>query len=508
MRATAQDNQDALVVVLTDIRARVLRAGQPAYQSVNELGCVAELVHEALARTLDIKPPRSLRAWEDKLPEHGYHYPATCTALHHTYGWRNKCSHDDPDKEIFDRGWAESNLELVARAIEHLDRALSGTRFRHHLLTQQRYNRPHRLAATLHAALLSCAWTGSLDSAIKDHAANAGLDARFVDSLRRAETLRGRLLGELLSRLAKKDHNDTANPLRELAAAVAPALSRADYDEHLAHWFARNDLEQPPARAQRNLPTLRFTLDSPDGEAGPFVLTLVELLHPPHEPLTRILHQVEERPLDTLRDLVHHVKEVGIHLAQAGGGELDDYVIQLCVPVERATTPFHAAEEALSGLALGELCRCLTVQLLLPTELARSYDRRSLTTLVAHPQSRPTNSAAVTIPVPAKTISKMWKKQKFACLFALDTAAIRNEDAQQIVHAFQRYPVCIADRGGKQVGDEIVEGLFDGSTECGLGDLFDRVTELRHPDTGAGLPLLVLWDDAAYQPHQPESPIR
>ena len=504
MREADQLKNDALEVILSGCHQRVLRPGQPAYQSLNEIGCIAEMVHKALARTLKVVPPKSLDSWRSMLPQHGLQCPSSITHLHHSYGWRNKCSHDDFDKEYFDRAWAEKNLGLVTGAIRHLDHALATTEFRRQLLAGQSFNLPYKLAATLQAALHSCVWSASLDSAITDYAAAAALPSDFVDDLRDAETVRGSLLEELLAMLAEKDLNPTANHLRELAATVASAISSADYAEHLDPWFARNDLRQPPAHADCTLPTLRFTLDTLEGESGPFFLTRVELLHPPNESVTRVLHQFEDRPLERLRDLVREVKGVGNNVVRAGGGELDDYVVQLRVPLDQVVRPFHDAEEALSGLVLGELCRCLTVQLLLPPEEEWSYDRRSLNTLVGHPQTRPTNSTSVSEPVPARAISRLWKKQRFACLFALESAAIRTADAQQIVQSFQRYPLCIADRDGKH-GDDLVESLFDGTTECGLGDLFDRVTELRHPDSGAGLPLLVLWDDAAYQPHQPES---
>ena len=102
MREADQLKNDALEVILSGCHQRVLRPGQPAYQSLNEIGCIAEMVHKALARTLKVDPPKSLDSWRSMLPQHGLQCPSSITHLHHSYGWRNKCSHDDFDKEYFD----------------------------------------------------------------------------------------------------------------------------------------------------------------------------------------------------------------------------------------------------------------------------------------------------------------------------------------------------------------------------------------------------------------------
>lgn len=492
--------------LIAELNERVLRPGQPPYQSMNELGCFAELIHNTLARTFgESAKKRDLSFWKGCLKNHGHRCPPSFDVLHTTYGWRNKCSHPTDEKETFTRDFVRANLVLLVEALGQIDAELSSTAFRRNLLQEQPFCRSIRLAATLEAALHKCTWTPELDQALVNYAATALLPAEFMEALRLARSLEEELAGELLSTLARKDLNDTANHIHQLAQHVAAVVPSHEFEEHLSPWFERNKLNRSSIETLKKLPTLRLTLNADEGAPGEFWITAVELLHPPHIGLSQQLAQWEDRLLRTPQDLVREIKTIGNCLADRGAAELDEYVIQIRVPPEHAAEEFHGYEAARTGVPLGEHCRCLTVQLLLPPHEDRAYTRRAISAPLRRPDARPTRTAIVDGPVRKRAIYQLWRKQRFECLFALGAAASNRVAAQKIIDAFEGYPLSILDRSGRREPAEFIDDLFDGEDTCGLDTLFRRITELRHPDVDSseGLPLIVLWDDKDYQPHQP-----
>ncbi len=489
--------------LLPDLRRRVTRAGQPAYQAINEMGCFVEAIDTALHKTFPKARKEGIgrfKNWLRYLKDKGVSAPQELVILDYIYGWRNCCSHDSEDRETFGEETPQDILPLVEKACWALEQALAVTNFRAVLTHEQTYYPPLRQAYTLATALRSCQWNDELQRACLNYAGDA---LRLSEAtLPATPRLPDEILDALLLPLSRLCAGEHSSHLCGLANELQQWLSSPDREEHLEPWLARNGVQRRPATESQRLPTLRLTIDEVEAD-GTCCLAGIELLYP-HEPgLMAPLQALSDSILEP-GQFVDVCKAAANVVAARLGLDPDGvvFLVRTCEPW--ATVPFHLWSDQ-RGVQLGEQASCVAAQLLLEPLRDLSYGRRTLSGPIVSPLIAQSNTLLISEPRSPRQIGLSQNQKRFDFLLAVQEASGTTARCQELTRGFEGFPLAVFETSGEREIQPLVDELFGSRGVCTISSLFERIKTLRHPEDEPGVPLVVLWDDPGYHPKQPST---